>query len=806
MSKAIQGLAEIGAAVGLSAVAFFFDPALVASPLFDKAIISLVVGGISSEIGALADAITQNRGTGVTTRDPAAYRGIIYGTRQIGGTMVFRSSTGSHHDQYNMVIVLAGHPCYAIQNLYLDGRRVYWNVGSGGNTTENGFNFGGSAATSGGIDGDGTYIGPDGQHYNFGTLVYCEARYGTQTLGDVIGGLTANDPTWATNANGSPSLVGCTYVYLKVEYDSAMFPQLPEIRFTVSGKCDIWDPRTNTTGFTENWALCVADVLTDTDFGLAVPQSALNTAQLIAAANVCDEQVTLAAGGTESRYTCNWVGDTSLATGDILAQMMPAGGGDLAGISNVGGEWYIWPSYYQASSFTFDANSLIDVPSPITWNPNRSSRDLFNRVKGTYIAPFYPYAVVGNLYDSNGYYDGTTADTFNLGWQPNDYPYYAQDTLHGYAADEWLAQDGGRILYKDMNHSACISVATAQRIGKMTLLRNRLQGSGTLSMSLDAYQMMPKDVFEFTFPAWGWNNTLMEVTGVRLATQQSGGGQNPAPRVYVEVDVQLTDQSIYEWSATEELSVYDVPIAGLNPPYVVAPPTSMTLDSSAATAIVGADGVVTPRVLVEWTAPMDISVIQIQVQYQATGASSWIDAGMVDVGLFQTYVSGVIAGATYNFQIRSIRANGATSLWEQILNYTVSDVYSSITSRGINPNSPYNINNDAVLDSVANGNISANIRVYGPGGVGTAWDNFTGQGNVSYPAATLTGELFSNVYYVVVDPTTSDYYAFTNYNDSLADQYITVGSLITVASGGTGGNTGGGGGGTGGGPRQHTYY
>jgi hypothetical protein len=53
------------------------------------------------------------------------------------------------------------------------------------------------------------------------------------------------------------------------------------------------------------------------------------------------------------------------------------------------------------------------------------------------------------------------------------------------------------------------------------------------------------------------------------------------------------------------------------------------------------------------------------------------------------------------------------------------------------------------------------------------------------------------------DVVTDNYLAFTNYNDSLADSYLSVGSLLTCTSTGAGSGSGGGGGtGTsGGGPR-----
>ncbi len=311
---------------------------------------------------------------GVTTRQPAGLRQIIRGEQRVGGTMVYISTTGHSKRQYNLVIVLATHPCEAIENLYLDGRQVFWNVGSDYNQTINGVNFGGDA------DGN-NHTGPTGVQYNFGGLVFCAGFCGHQnssrTDGGIFGGwagpatwndgdpayagyctaLNANDGTWAPSvqpgvgsavadpvmgsgggggapisdgtimnpgfgyASGSvaitvvrapgdtgvgdaivsgtasgglltsigvtygglytvtpsfivappssttvtPYLAGCTYVYLKIEADSTTFPQFPEIRFTMRGKSDIYDPRTATTGYTTNWALHIADVLANPD-------------------------------------------------------------------------------------------------------------------------------------------------------------------------------------------------------------------------------------------------------------------------------------------------------------------------------------------------------------------------------------------------------------------------------------------------------------------------------------------------------------------------------------------------------------
>lgn len=674
MSKAITGAVELAGAVGMG-VAAFMNPALLASPMFDKIWAGLIIGGVSMEAGAIAGALTSNRGMEITTRQPASYRQVIYGQQRVGGVFVYRSTTGSHKDQFNFVIVLAGHEVHSIQNLYLDGRQVHWQVGSAGNTTRNGVNFGG-------IADNGTYTGPDGLYYNFGGTghsgLYCEARYGDQLPGDVISALTANDPNWAARGSDSPWLGGCTYVYLKLEANTTLFPSEPEIKFTVNGKNNIYDPRTGTTGFTSNWALIAADVITDPVFGLGDPS--VNQAQLIAAANVCDEQMPLAAipGTTEARYATHYHCDTSTAPGDVLATMMLGAAGRL---SRIGGEWFLWPAYWQGPSFSFGEG---DITSDIQWKPYRSVRDLINRVNGTYIAPSYPYNVAGNQYDKNGFYFGSLQNNFPFAFQPTNYPQYASDTLHGYASDEWLNADGGIQHPKELALITVLSVTQAQRVAKIELLRNRQQGSGTLEMSLKAFAMQPCDLMTFSSPTMGWAGKTLEVTGLSFKTDSQSG--DDVPSIRCGIDVIETEASVYAWSTTEELTVYDVPAGPAQTSPTPAPPTNVTLLSGAGTAVVGVDGTITPRIEVQWDTPLDILVRQIQIQYQIVGDSVWLASTPVDVSQNLAYISGVIPRQVYNVRIRSVRANGAFSDWVEIDGYTAGTTLPVVF--GISPIAP----------------------------------------------------------------------------------------------------------------------
>jgi hypothetical protein len=835
MSKAVEGAVLVG--IGAAAFAVLTGGAGLAaesallgvmgsSATTMSAIAAVTLGGVSMEAAAIASALTSNRGMNITTRQTAAFRQVIYGQQRVGGVEIFNSTTGSHKDQQNFVIILAGHVCDSIEALYLDGRQVFFNGGVG-NTTRNGVNFGGSFAS-------GSHTGPNGVQYDFGGLGYCEARYGDQLPGDVIGGLTANDPSWGYDptTGDSPWVGGCTYVYLKLEYSTTMFPSQPEIRFTVNGKSNVWDPRDSTYKFTSNWALICADVLTDTQFGLGDPS--VNQLQLIAAANICDEIMPVAAlssgatamgawdptvtysgrqsvtfGGLtyvnltdagdntayepdqypqwwrccgEAAYTTNYHYDSGVGPGDALASMMPGAAGRL---SRIGGEWFIWPAYYQGVSATYDANSFTAAP---TWTPYRSIRDLFNRVNGTYTAPNYPFNVAGNLYDSNLFYDGQQQDNFPYAYQPTNYPQYACDVLHGYASDALLAADGGRQLAKELVLSTVISVTQAQRVAKIFLMRNRQQGSGTLHMSLNAYKQQPCDVMQLNFADLGFADKALEITGVGFTCEQVGNTQDDSKALSIGVSVNVieTDPSVYEWSPTEELTVYDVPSTPAQQDYTPAPPTNMSLTSSLATALIGLDGVVQPRVEVQWETPLDVRVTQIQVQHQLVdrdlGNGPWLNGGSVDVSQTSTFVGGVSSGLTYDFRIRSVRPSGATSAWVEIDGFLVGTVLTVLKQTALAQTS---------LTSVAY--VGGTASIYGLPFTAPIGNQTLSVSPSNYPLAGLNQNQLYYVYYI--DPTFAGGAVTAIATQNQADflnkpGYFFIGSLVTAVYGGGTATTG----------------
>jgi hypothetical protein len=548
-----------------------------------------------------------------------------------------------------------------------------------------------------------------------------------------------------TSVTMTPYLGGCAYVYLRIRADSSNFPAFPEIRFTVRGKNDIYDPRTGTRGYSSNWALNIADAITDPAWGLG--DNTVNQDQLIAAANVCDEQVACAVG-LEARYAVHWHYDTSCSPGDAIARMMDAAAGRL---SRIGGEWYIWPAYWQGPSFTLDANSLCDS---IQWTPKRPMADLFNRVSGTYIAANSPYNIAGNLYDINGYWEGEAQNNFAFAFQPTNFPMYACDALHGYGAgvDVYLTQDGGITLPREIALECVLSISQAQRLAKIFLLRNRQQGSGSFPMSLAAWVAQPLDVIEFNMPAMSWTGKVLEIVSIKFRFARAEN--DDAPSSTLLVGVQETDPSVYEWEQAEELTPYDVQVNTSAPSlYQVQPPTALSAVSDLATALVQPNGQVTPRIELIWVEPADTYVQNggsIEIQMCAHGSAAWQGVLIVGGQTTQVFLGNVVSFQAYDVRIRSIRSNGTLGNWVELDNIVCGFAFSAAGLTAVAP--------AGTLTAAAYGSTARSRTFILPGALVTVASSFTatygGQSVACTPATTVLGPLEQEqLYYLYyVDP------------------------------------------------------
>lgn len=369
---------------------------------------------------------------------------------------------------------------------------------------------------------------------DFGRKVYMESVLGnhTSTFTGMLSGTPNDGDTGDLIQDGSNPWTsahvgyGHTMVFLRLHYNDTIFAGgIPSIGFLVRGKNDIFDPRTGTTGYTENAALCWTDHLSNTTWGFgAAYHTEIPDSPLIAAANICDEAVALANGSTEPRYACNGQFPLSVSRGEISRNLLTACAGKY---TYTGGQFVIYPAAWRGSS-PVTVNDMGQMADAFDW-ALPGIRSLFNGVKGTFLSP-------GNR------------------WQVSDFPPYAQDALHGYISDANLTADGGDRRWKDIELPFTISNATAQRIAKIELERVRQFQSAKFVFNLSGYKIMPMDVLSITIPFLGWTNKLVEVTSTRFVLRKVANGDNDTVALGVEVEVIETTANIYNWSTTEENS------------------------------------------------------------------------------------------------------------------------------------------------------------------------------------------------------------------------------------------------------------
>jgi hypothetical protein len=670
------------------------------------------LSALSSNKGGIAVSVT-------TPIGPWAY---VYGTQKVGGVEIFRESnnnTGgggstSNNKQLHRVYALACHPCHIGSfQLRIDGKVVEVSPNGSGYSSVSPTQLTPSIVSisrtnglvtmklsSGLPNADGTTIftknvadptfncvaiisqpnpadnttftyvngGPDTSssggicsttYADYKDKIYVEFKNGnhTSTFTTLLNA--------GTNWGPTDLCLGRTLVYVQMGYDQGVFPSsIPNVSFVIDGKSDILDPRTGTRGFTENAALCIADFMslpvTQGGFGLMIGTD-IPTAQLIAAANICDEAVSLAGGGTIPRYTCNTYVPLNQGRGTILQSLLTSCAGRL---SYQGGTFNVFPGAWVAPTLQLSDADLIG-----SFQFKRMSiRDLANGIKGTYVSPENDY-------------------------QQADIPPYMQDVEHGYSSDQFLIEDRNERIFQDVNLPCTDNSATAQRLEKIALMRTRYQLRGTIRCSLRAYQAVALDVIQLSHPRYSWVNKYFEVLESRFVIDKSDG----VPTLAVELDLAETDSSIFDWNTSEQLTPQGYSQSdnrsGVN---TVSPPEQLTLYSGPGATIggvtypntvsVGADGIKRNSLYVLWLPPNDAFVTQggqIEVQYQLDGTPDWTTAGKFHGATNNCYINNVSDGLTYNVQIRSINVAGYTSEWVMAGPETLSSVTSSISVAAI---------------------------------------------------------------------------------------------------------------------------
>ena len=643
----------------------------------------------------------QSSGFQSNVRQPTAVRRLVYGETRVGGPLVHVEVTGDN-EYLHLVVVLAAHEVEAINTVYLDDKPIYNDM----------------------LDADGFVIGSkdfaSGGALAEPSIVRIKKHLGASDQ-LVDSNLQQASAIWTEFHR----LRGHAYLYVKLAFhQQGIWRNIPNISAVVKGK-KVTDSRTSTELYNVNAALHVADYLQipNADGGPGATAAEIGTAFLDAAANVCDEfedtasetqvvsavstandtlslvgdfctfqtgdrvqgtttgtlptglslatnyfvivyqeqlvaagddligeaqsahpvmiqlattyalalagtaiDITGAGSGThtidrnaEPRYSSSGVVELDRQWFDVLDDMLSAMGGYVI---YVNGAWRIQAAAFTTPTITFDED---DMRGPLTVETKQSRDKRFNAVKGVFLSPLN-------------------------NWQPTDFP--------AVTSAAFQVEDNNERVFLDIDFPFTPRGATAQRLARIALQRTRRQITATVPLNLSGFQVQAGDTVYFTNSRMGWSSKVFEVVDWTLGVEDSG----EAPTLVTDIVLRELDSAVFAHSTSDEVVVQPAPRSNLPSPGVVPVPGVAVSEDF----IITADGAFTNRLIIDITAPDDVSINSFQVQTRSPAVSTrYEDAQTIPSHgageISRLILPSVVGGEVKDVKVRAVGSFGALS-------------------------------------------------------------------------------------------------------------------------------------------------
>lgn len=529
------------------------------------------------DLSGYGDFVSQAGNRTQMIKQPAQPRRVVYGTMRVSGVLTYISTTDDDKNLH-MIISMCCHEVDGFDSFRIDDSTV--TVSGNEVTAPKRFRKGNKLSGAKLVEIN-THNGADDQ------------------VADTL--LTQRVKEWTTDHRQR----GVAYMYCQLKFDRDAFPRgLPNISATVRGR-KVFDPRTSTTAFSNNPALCIRDYLTNTRFGLGCSADEIDDTAFIAAANVCDEDVTLASGDTQKRYTMDGTFETNRTPKKIIEDMLSSCGGVL---NYTNGKFRLLVAEYRTPSITLTQDDFVGA---IELQAKTSLSDQYNTVKGTYSPVSTDYI-------------------------PTDYPPITSATFK--------TEDNGETHTFDYDLPYTTDSARAQRLAKIVLFRNRQQVSLTSTLSMKGFNLAIGDSVYVTLDRYGFSNKVFEVAEWNIAVV---GGQS----LGVDVTLRETNSAVYDWNAEEQVFTED---NSTLPDIFNIPAPDISVTDVVQTFQQGA--ITTMRVSVSSDSPYaDVFEVEAKQQQDA----DYTSLGQQKGNVFE--LVNVEAGVTYDIRARSISSFGVHS-------------------------------------------------------------------------------------------------------------------------------------------------
>ena len=535
-----------------------------------------------------------NMGYQISTRGAALDHQIIYGQTRVGGAIVFDAVSGENSKIFHRVIAFSGHEIEEFTTIYFNDEYLTLTSDTDSN----------------------------GQTYYKPTLATNKSGVTSTRYNDFVriylrnGGTDNNTPVTALIQAGVGwtqyhKLNGLSYAYFRLDFDADAWPNgVPEISAKIKGK-KVYDPRTSTTVWSNNPALCVRDYLISS-YGLNESSAKVDDATVIRTANVCDYYNYPTLTG-DQRFTCDGAFTTAVQPHDMFLQLLTSMGGSLWYSQ---GKWRMKAAHYVAPSIEFTAD---DLRSSISVSTRQSRRDNFNTVKGVFRGPLTDY-------------------------QPTDY----KEVTNA----DFVAADGGQVSVYDMNLPFTDNFNICRRLALIMLERNRQQITVAATFGLNGLKVQVGDIIQLTLPRFGWERKEFEVINWTFGLADGSDLQTEMVLREISENVfdDISDGAFLELDNTTLLSPFEVPNVGIT--------------------VEGTTRILAEKVVTELSATItsadDSRVDRVEVQYKLSSETTYIPMGTGALGRYSVLD---LVSDDYDVRARAINTFGIKGAWEYSLNF-----------------------------------------------------------------------------------------------------------------------------------------
>lgn len=475
---------------------------------------------------------------------------------------------------------------------------------------------------------------------------------------------------------------GIAYIATRLKWNATAFSSgIPNIAAIIDACDEIYDPRTETTGFTNNAALCIANWLTN-PYGRNLDWEKIDEEALIEAANICDERVPVVQYDVEFdaddstdvlSYTgrsLDWgdgvrvssdgtlpdglLADTTyyvicVLNGQIQLAETPADAfaGNAIDLLDSGTGTHTL-TYYDEARYKLNGSFTLDTENGEVLDQLRSAMAGFVFPRG---GKWFIHAGAAVVPSFELTADQLTGDGLQVepkrsmrdrvngmrgvfvnpdaNWQPDDSPVLKPTA-------EMLEEDAGEELYGDVRSSFITSMRQMARVMKISRLRNRQQLTAQATFNFSALKIAPLDTGTLTGTRY-FTDEQFQV--VNWAMDESG------------ITLQLVEDSpdIYDWSLDDEADATPRPIAVI-PTGGIAPPSPIIVDTPITETFT--------ELVISWPEVIGTGIVGYDVESSPAGAETWSSTDQTTDLTFNVETS-----VATDFRVRTALAS-AVSEWE----------------------------------------------------------------------------------------------------------------------------------------------